>query len=194
LEECGAAFLGGFLGPSNAHIYHRTFWGLPKKLASNADSGEMNTRWFAADGIRNGCFRRIGSALGVLRLPCLASFHTGNDGPVLCEAIDYRFAGPIAQGLEQATHNRLVGGSNPSGPTISFRRLSAVLEGRLTLVRIASHGSSCFLLGETLPETPQEVLAVDDLLRQVHRHVIILVGGLEADPRITGLKAVQPPG
>ena len=26
--------------------------------------------------------------------------------------------GPIAQGLEQATHNRLVGGSNPSGPTI----------------------------------------------------------------------------
>jgi hypothetical protein len=26
--------------------------------------------------------------------------------------------GPIAQRLEQATHNRLVGGSNPSGPTI----------------------------------------------------------------------------
>ena len=26
-------------------------------------------------------------------------------------------AGPIAQRLEQATHNRLVGGSNPSGPT-----------------------------------------------------------------------------
>ena len=26
--------------------------------------------------------------------------------------------GPIAQWLEQATHNRLVGGSNPSGPTI----------------------------------------------------------------------------
>ena len=25
--------------------------------------------------------------------------------------------GPIAQWLEQATHNRLVGGSNPSGPT-----------------------------------------------------------------------------
>lgn len=27
------------------------------------------------------------------------------------------FRGPIAQWLEQATHNRLVGGSNPSGPT-----------------------------------------------------------------------------
>ena len=27
--------------------------------------------------------------------------------------------GPIAQRLEQATHNRLVGGSNPSRPTIS---------------------------------------------------------------------------
>ncbi|SPE54804.1 hypothetical protein SBV1_1940017 [Verrucomicrobia bacterium] len=27
--------------------------------------------------------------------------------------------GPIAQWLEQATHNRLVGGSNPSGPTNS---------------------------------------------------------------------------
>src|SRR4051794_40823558 len=26
--------------------------------------------------------------------------------------------GPIAQRLEQATHNRLVGGSNPSGPTL----------------------------------------------------------------------------
>src|SRR5438034_2760472 len=27
--------------------------------------------------------------------------------------------GPIAQRSEQATHNRLVGGSNPSGPTVS---------------------------------------------------------------------------
>ena len=29
------------------------------------------------------------------------------------------FFGPIAQRLEQTTHNRLVGGSNPSRPTIS---------------------------------------------------------------------------
>ena len=26
------------------------------------------------------------------------------------------YRGPVAQRLEQATHNRLVGGSNPSGP------------------------------------------------------------------------------
>ena len=29
--------------------------------------------------------------------------------------------GPIAQRLEQTTHNRLVGGSNPSRPTISYK-------------------------------------------------------------------------
>jgi hypothetical protein len=28
--------------------------------------------------------------------------------------------GPVAQRLEQGTHNPLVGGSNPSGPTILF--------------------------------------------------------------------------
>ncbi len=28
--------------------------------------------------------------------------------------------GPVAQRLEQGTHNPLVGGSNPSGPTIPF--------------------------------------------------------------------------
>ena len=31
---------------------------------------------------------------------------------------DSEFFGPIAQRLEQTTHNRLVGGSNPSRPTI----------------------------------------------------------------------------
>src|ERR1039458_10447022 len=36
---------------------------------------------------------------------------------IYCEPV-----GPIAQWLEQATHNRLVGGSNPSGPTISDRK------------------------------------------------------------------------
>jgi hypothetical protein len=30
----------------------------------------------------------------------------------------FEYFGPIAQWLEQATHNRLVGGSNPSGPTL----------------------------------------------------------------------------
>ena len=28
--------------------------------------------------------------------------------------------GPVAQRLEQGTHNPLVGGSNPSGPTLAF--------------------------------------------------------------------------
>ena len=34
------------------------------------------------------------------------------------------FFGPIAQRLEQTTHNRLVGGSNPSGPTIPHHERS----------------------------------------------------------------------
>ncbi len=33
--------------------------------------------------------------------------------------------GPVAQRLEQATHNRLVGGSNPSRPSIMLRHLHA---------------------------------------------------------------------
>jgi hypothetical protein len=46
---------------------------------------------------------------------------------LICEwqkALTYLFgavwqvAGPVAQRLEQGTHNPLVGGSNPSGPTI----------------------------------------------------------------------------
>jgi hypothetical protein len=31
-----------------------------------------------------------------------------------------RSEGPVAQRLEQGTHNPLVGGSNPSGPTIAW--------------------------------------------------------------------------
>ena len=34
------------------------------------------------------------------------------------KVIYYQCDGPIAQRLEQATHNRLVPGSNPGGPTI----------------------------------------------------------------------------
>ena len=34
------------------------------------------------------------------------------------QAICHQSDGPIAQRLEQATHNRLVAGSNPAGPTI----------------------------------------------------------------------------
>src|SRR5271166_893202 len=35
-------------------------------------------------------------------------------------AIDCDAAGPVAQRLEQGTHNPLVGGSNPSGPTTTI--------------------------------------------------------------------------
>jgi hypothetical protein len=46
------------------------------------------------------------------RTPSLFLARTGRR--IILIAVD----GPIAQRLEQATHNRLVGGSNPSGPTI----------------------------------------------------------------------------
>lgn len=32
----------------------------------------------------------------------------------------YFFAGPLAQWSEQATHNRLVAGSNPAGATVKY--------------------------------------------------------------------------
>jgi hypothetical protein len=42
--------------------------------------------------------------------------------------IDYKIvsshSGPVAQRLEQGTHNPLVGGSNPSGPTIIISCIS----------------------------------------------------------------------
>src|ERR1041385_3241400 len=37
--------------------------------------------------------------------------------------------GPIAQRSEQATHNRLVGGSNPSGPTVPHMAWAYILRG-----------------------------------------------------------------
>lgn len=37
-----------------------------------------------------------------------------------CLATLPAWSGAIAQWLEQATHNRLVAGSNPAGPTIPF--------------------------------------------------------------------------
>lgn len=38
-----------------------------------------------------------------------------------------RSAGPLAQWLEQATHNRLVAGSNPAGATKFINKLAATL-------------------------------------------------------------------
>ena len=35
-------------------------------------------------------------------------------------------AGPVAQRLEQGTHNPLAGGSNPSGPTIQIKSIERI--------------------------------------------------------------------
>src|ERR1035437_1431605 len=53
-------------------------------------------------------------------------FHDQVLNPPICyplQCVNCEPVGPIAQWLEQATHNRLVGGSNPSGPTISNRHV-----------------------------------------------------------------------
>src|ERR1035437_10067639 len=44
--------------------------------------------------------------------------HQTLNPPICCprQCVHFKPVGPIAQWLEQATHNRLVGGSNPSGP------------------------------------------------------------------------------
>ncbi len=76
-------------------------------------------------------------------------------------------AGPIAQWLEQATHNRLVGGSNPSGPTLltqipksvcplsvpffACRRANAAIC-RLGLVLNESPGKRKFVIGPFNPQ------------------------------------------
>ncbi len=47
------------------------------------------------------------------------SHETAESAVCRCRASLYRLQGPVAQRLEQGTHNPLVGGSNPSGPTKS---------------------------------------------------------------------------
>ena len=56
-------------------------------------------------------------------------------GPLYCQ-----FVGPIAQWLEQATHNRLVPGSNPGGPT-KFRMATCRLARPAELVASLELGS-----------------------------------------------------
>ena len=45
---------------------------------------------------------------------------------VSCEVVDFKTPGPLAQRLEQRTHNPLVEGSNPSGPTKALKNISSV--------------------------------------------------------------------
>ena len=70
-----------------------------------------------------------------------------------------RYGGPVAQRLEQRTHNPLVPGSNPGGPTTGFSRLTCLLALRLPAIGGCSvqafrdlHGPLIFLPG--LPEHP----------------------------------------
>src|SRR5260370_37751356 len=44
------------------------------------------------------------------------------------------YVGPVAQRLEQRTHNPLVPGSNPGGPTTGFSRLTCLLALRLPAI------------------------------------------------------------
>ena len=49
-------------------------------------------------------------------------------------------SGPVAQRLEQGTHNPLVGGSNPSGPTNAIERLRAYQLVDLSFSALQSYG------------------------------------------------------
>ena len=44
--------------------------------------------------------------------------------PFYCRGVAATFNGPLAQWLEQSTHNRLVVGSNPTRPTMHVDRAS----------------------------------------------------------------------
>jgi hypothetical protein len=52
-------------------------------------------------------------------------------------------SGPVAQRLEQGTHNPLVGGSNPSGPTKSVRGWQRVVSGNDGAARLAGASAEC---------------------------------------------------
>ena len=60
--------------------------------------------------------------------PCIKRQYQIASIPILIQhTVEFFKFGPIAQRSEQATHNRLVAGSNPAGPTIylqGFRSLS----------------------------------------------------------------------
>src|SRR5262249_10321889 len=49
-------------------------------------------------------------------------------------------AGPVAQWLEPAAHNRLVAGSSPAGPTNNFKYLSRLLEARAAAAPVVRRG------------------------------------------------------
>src|SRR5271170_2686230 len=60
------------------------------------------------------------------------------------ECVRYGRRGPIAQRLEQQTHNLLVLGSNPSGPTRIFRLISLTAAMVVPIVPLKNQSISSF--------------------------------------------------
>jgi hypothetical protein len=77
----------------------------PASLTAHAGNSQITLAWSAAVGATNYAVRR-GTSSGDESLTVANTAGT-----------TYTDAGPVAQRLEQATHNRLVPGSNPGGPT-----------------------------------------------------------------------------
>ncbi len=86
------------------------------------------TRRFPFANFRLDALKRRRGLGGTKRVQSIARWRSANRFPAGLRTIDLRFEakdnfrafGPVAQRLEQATHNRLVLGSNPSGPTITL--------------------------------------------------------------------------
>ena len=102
-----------------------------KKLATDANSGEISVGCLVTAKMGDGGDHPVELAFGLCRGWIIVRI--GQCGVSLCcpvvqirlfvplQLVDVEHLGPIAQGLEQATHNRLVGGSNPSGPPFKSR-------------------------------------------------------------------------
>ncbi len=67
-----------------------------------------------------------------------------------------RFRGPVAQRLEQGTHNALVGGSNPSGPTCApWSKTYRACNGPPTPRRAVASSASVQRVSRALPDEPR---------------------------------------
>ena len=90
--------------------------------------------------------------------------------------------GPLAQRLEQTTHNRLVAGSNPAGPTICF----CVLDGTLGARRLYRVGQFWRLVCELVCELFQATYRcvclrlVESLVRLIKRAILRAQAGIDS--------------
>ena len=69
----------------------------------------------------------------LVSLRSLAPPYAEAKGAELLKYLPPTLYGPVAQGLEQSAHNRSVGGSIPSGPTIYRRRRTDLHAGNTPL-------------------------------------------------------------